>query len=226
MIAYCSQRINYEYGHVLTHARFSDLELSGANEMKTAIKPGDWIRLTPLWPGIWSVSRILSGFKEDQWSLDAPLKTSERVIVFCHRVVNDSWKRSFSHQCCELSHVRPLDFEDGRHIEALLSSDNKLRTAFERYRAKRNTIDLIANIAFGGLTTETATNFADLCNEMLADRIGTGMTLREVLLVLREHGLDQHRKEIPQQVTLQLTSTNHELRGHEFVFTRYRALGF
>ena len=86
-------------------------------------------------------------------------------------------------------------------------------------------IDLVANIGFGGLTGEAA-NFSTLCDEMLADRISAGITIREVLLMLREKGLDKYRAQLPQQVTLQLTSINHELRGDEFEYRKYRVLPF
>ena len=168
-------------------------------EMKIDIKPGDWVRVTPLWPGIWKVYRVLSRFKEDQWSLDEPPKTSKRVIVFCHRVVNDSWKRFFSHQNCELSLVRPIGREERKRLDALLSSDNKLRKAFEQYQAKQNRIDLVANIALGGLTEEAIANLPSLCQKMLGARIDHGVTIREVLMLLQEHGLYGRMKDFPTQ---------------------------
>ena len=192
--------------------------------MKIGVKSGDWVRLTPLWPGIWKVYRILSGFKENRWSLGEPLVPSKRVIVFCHRVVNDSWKRSFSHQSCELLYVSSLEPDERNRLDALLVSDTKLQASFEKYQAKQNTIDLIANIAFGGLSKRAVASFPTLCDKMLGTRIDAGITIREVLLVLQEHGLYKHMRDLPQQVTLQLTSINHELRGDETVYRKYRVL--
>jgi hypothetical protein len=194
--------------------------------MTIAIKHGDWVRITPLWPGIWKVYRILAGFKEFQCSLDEPETTSNRVIVFCHRVVNDSWKRSFSHNCCEVSLIRPVSPDERKRITGLLSSDQKLRTAFEKYQSKQNRIDSITNISFGGLTEDSLRDFAGLCHQIFSHRIDNGINLREVLVALREHGLYQLMHELPRQVTLQLISINHELRGDEFVFRQFRVLNF
>jgi hypothetical protein len=195
-------------------------------EREISIKPGDWVRITPLWPGIWNVYRVLAGFKEDEWSIDEPLKPSKRILVFCHRLVNDSWKRSFAHQSCEVSLVRPADNAEKKRLNALLSSDRKLRKAFEQYQTKQNRIDLVANIGFGGLTKKETANFAKLCDEIFGDRIDAGFTIPQVLGLLREHGLEKNRHELPQQVTLQLTCINHELRSDEFVHKEYRVLPF
>lgn len=183
------------------------------------------MRLTPILPGVWKVYRVLAGFKEDEWSPGAPLKSSKRVLVFCHRLVNDSWKRSFSHNCCEVSLVRPISMEDHKRVQAALSDDD-LRKAFEQYGKEKNRIDLIANLGFGGLSKKAAGNFAKLSHKMFADRIGQGMTMREILLVLQEHGLVENQGEIPRQVTLQFTCINHELRGDEFVHREFRTLPF
>jgi hypothetical protein len=188
------------------------------------IDTGDWIRITPLWPGIWNVYRVLAGFNENRWSLNEPLRRSEHTLVFCHRLVSDSWKRSFSHQCCDFSYVRPLDGDDRRQLDLLLSSDDKLRIAFEKYQTAHDVIDLVANISFGGMPDRSLNGFSDLCNQMLARRIGVGMTIDEVLGALREVGLDKYQRALPRQVTLQLVSVNHELRDDEFVYRRYRAL--
>ena len=158
--------------------------------------------------------------------MDRPLKNSTRTIVFCHRVVNDSWKRSFAYQCCELSFIRQVDSEEKAHLTKLLASDQKLMAAFEKYRAMHNKIDLIANIALGGLAEKTIAGLPDLCDRMLKNRIDNGVTIRDVLRLLRDHGLYKHMEDIPKQRTLQLSSLNHELRGDEFVFKRYRVLNF
>jgi hypothetical protein len=115
----------------------------------TSIQTGDWIRVPSLWPGVWRVYRVLSGFREDRWSLDEELKLAGRCLLFCYRLVNDSWRRSFFHQCCDTSLARALSPDDRKKVEDLLSSDMKVARAFEKYQAAAKPIDLVANLGFG-----------------------------------------------------------------------------
>jgi hypothetical protein len=190
----------------------------------TTTKVGDWVRVPSLWPGIWKVSRVLAGFSEDRWSLDEPLQPSQRSILFCHRMVNDSWKRSFSYQCCEAALTRTLSDSEQRRIETLLTSDKRFVAAFEKYQATTKTIDLIANLGFGGLGEDESGEFPSVCDKLLADRIEDGLTMDDVLGLLRSSWLDSHRRRLPQQVTLQLIATGHEVRDGRFVYRRYRSL--
>lgn len=193
-------------------------------DLEKTFAPSDWVRITPLWPGIWRVHRVLSGFKESRWSLDEPSVQSTRTIAFCHRLVNDSWKRSFTFQCCDASYLRALNPEELQQVEALQASDKKLLGAFEKFQSESNTLDLIANVDLGSLTEKARAKLPERCNEMLATRIEEGVTLDEVLNLMRSRGLDSLMRKNPQQATIQLVSLNHELRGDEFLYRRYRVL--
>lgn len=193
---------------------------------KRKVAPGDWIRIPSLFPGVWLVSRVLSRFYEHRWSLDNPKQMSGRTLVFCDRLVNDTWNRSFSRQCCEASYASHLNKEDGTKLRALVGGDSKLMSAFEKYRASKSPLDLIANISMGKLADHDVSSFQQLCSDMLASRIASGITLDEVLTLLRERDLEKHIAATPIQVTLQLTSKGHELRGGDFLYRTYRILGF
>jgi len=156
--------------------------------------------------------------------LDEPLKRSERTIVFCHRIVNDSWKRSFSHQSCEATLTRPLSTSEQEQIQALLAGEKRLVAAFEQYQARAKAIDLIANLGFGALREEEAREFAQTCDKLLADRVADGLTMDDVLGLLGSSWLDSHRGRLPQQMTLQLIATGHEVRNGRFRYRRYRSL--
>ena len=171
-------------------------------------EPGEWVRMPQLGQGIWKVYRVLAGFKEFRWSLTEPSVTSPRTIVFCHRLVNDSWKRSFTFNSCEASYLTPFDDVDRQKVDSLLASDKKLADAFEKLQATKNSLDLVGNLAFGGLGEEAVRHFPDSCNEMLGSRIQEGVTLDEVLGLLQQNGLDSHMSKYPNQVTLQLVSIN------------------
>src|ERR1035441_4579371 len=143
------------------------------------VKPGTWVRMPALHPGMWKVSKAIRGFMEDRWSLDEPSRKSTRTLVFSYRVVNDLWKRSFSVCSCEASFVQALSADDGKRLEASVLSDAKLMKDWERYQAKTKLPDLIANLPFGEL--KEIEGFSKLCDEMLANRIDSGVTVDEVL---------------------------------------------
>jgi hypothetical protein len=189
-----------------------------------AVQPGDWVRIPRLFPGFWRVYRVLAGFKENVWSLAEPMETSPRVLVFCHRLVNDSWKRSFSHQSCELSFLAAPKPSEQKRLDKLLASDVGLQKAFERYQIKQNKLDLVTNIWFGGFTKAEAADFSKLCDKMFACQIGNGLTLKEILRVLQDYGLDENREKFPWLIGIQFLCINHELREGEFAFRKYRVL--
>ena len=190
-----------------------------------SIKAGDWVRVPSLWRGVWMVGRVLE-FKEDRWSLDDPLKPSNRTLVFCYRLFNDSWQRSFFHQSCDISLVCTLSAPDLKKVNALLSENAKLLAAFKKYQASAKPIDLVANLGFGGMDEKEVAEFPGICAEMRGERIGAGLTMDDVLHLLRERGLDSKSGECPQQATLQLICEGHELRGDRFVYRQYRTLNF
>lgn len=190
------------------------------------IAVGDWIRIPQLWPGVWQVSRVLSRYKELRWSLDSESIISPRTSVFCERLVNNNWARSFSNQVCEASIAVPVGEEELEKIRTLLDSDNKLREAFARYRASRKPIDLIANVRLGNIGEEEINRLRGSAEEELSPRIEDGITLDEVLLFLKRFEFDRHSRENPNRARLQLASLGHELRGDEFIFRRFSILNF
>ena len=191
-----------------------------------SIQTGDWIRIPSLFPGIWQVYRGLRGFTEDRWSLDEELKPSKRYLLFCYRLANDSWQRSFSHQVCEASLAQSVSSDERGKAEQLLSSDKKLARAFEKYRATARPIDLIANLGFGEFDDLEIREFPAKCSGLLAGRIDAGLTMDDVLAILGDGRLSPHRRKLPNQVTLQLVSTGHELRDGRFLYRRFKTLGF
>jgi hypothetical protein len=76
--------------------------------------------------------------------------------------------------------------------------------AFEKYQAAHQTPDSIANISLGDLGDQLRLQFPQLCDEMLGVRIGDGLTIDDVLILLRAHHLNVHMRKYPRQVTVQL----------------------
>jgi hypothetical protein len=194
----------------------------GATTKARIVSVGSWVKIGSLWPGIWRVSRVLSGFNESRWSLKAPITQSRRTLVFCDRIVNDDWKRSFKTQCCEVSLVTLLDADHSDKLASLLSTDLDLAKAFEEYQAKPHPIDLIANISFGGMSAEAIGQLSSACDQALRLRIEAGLTITEVLEALSDRDLLEYQTKIPRSLNLQLTCLDHEVRSNEFVFRKYR----
>jgi|SRR5580658_7563842 hypothetical protein len=189
------------------------------------IVEGAWIRVKALWPGIWKVSRVISGFNEIQWNLDAAPVRSTRTLIFIDRIVNDKLKRSFRSNCCEVSYASLLNESELEQLETLLASDSALRESFAKYQSTPHPLDLIANISLGAMSDELAGRFPSICDEIFGPCIEQGMTIPEVLPKLAERDLIQYKSKNPARVTLQLTCLDRELRSSDFVFRRYRTLG-
>jgi hypothetical protein len=102
----------------------------------------------------------------------------------------------------------------------------KVARAFEKYQAAAKPLDLVANLGFGELTDGELEVFPPTCGRLLTDRIADGLTMDEVLGILRDSWLGTHRRKFPNQATLQLVSPGHELREDRFLYRRYRTLGF
>jgi hypothetical protein len=122
--------------------------------------------------------------------------------------------------------VDPITPDDLRKLETNFLSEQKLVKAFEKYQASHQTLNSIANISLGGLSDQLRLEFPQLCNKMLGDRIGHGLTIDDVLMLLRAHRLDVHMRMYPRQVTLQLVSEDEELRGSYFIYRRYETFNF
>ncbi len=89
----------------------------------------------------------------------------------------------------------------------------KVARAFQKYEAAAKPIDLVANLGFGKFKATELEVFPPTCGRLLADCIADGLTMDEVLEILRDSWLGAHRRKFPNQATLQLVSPGHELRG-------------
>ncbi|MBI1352715.1 MAG: hypothetical protein GC160_00105 [Acidobacteria bacterium] len=188
------------------------------------VSVGDWIR--PYSKGIWRVFRILNDFNEFRYSLREPKVRSDRTLVFSNRLVNDSWKRSFSTECSELSWVTSIPREERQRIHQLLRGDEKLRKAFEKFEGAPKPVDLVVNLRFGPLPGSDRERFKAAMSEVLHGPIKRGLILDEVLECVRAAGYEGCMSQNPTTATLQLVSPDHELRGREFVMREYRVLNF
>ena len=190
--------------------------------MPDSVKPGDWVRSYSM--GIWRVWRVLSGFNELRFSLDAPKKPSTRTLYFSHRLVNTAWKRSFSIECTDAGHRVSPDEES--RIQELLEPNTPLKKAFEKYCATHNSLDLMVNVSLGGIPGKDRERLRAACDLHLGASIEKGMTMDEVLAALRNTDHYDCLGKLPTIATIQLVSDNHEVRDREFVLRYKRVLDF
>ncbi|WP_200890375.1 hypothetical protein [Pseudoalteromonas luteoviolacea] len=105
--------------------------------MDENIKIGDWVR--SYGSGIWRVHRIL-----ELNDFDIPSQSYKpRTVVFSSRFVNDSYKRSFSTECCDLAFVSLLDSDEKDELDSFIENNPELVAKFDTYKPK--SIDAIYN---------------------------------------------------------------------------------
>lgn len=192
--------------------------------MNESVKVGDWVHSYSM--GIWRIWRLLSGFNELRFSLDAPKNISSRTLVFSSRLVNTSWKRSFSTECAELSLVRRISPDEESRTQELLQSNSSLRNAFEKYQAKNSSLDLVVNVSLGHIPGSDREHLRAACSHLLGDSARNGLTMDEVLFALRDAGYYDCIGKTPIDGTLQLISVGHEVRDREFIMRYSRVLDF
>jgi hypothetical protein len=197
--------------------------------MHDSVKVGDWVRSYSV--GIWRVWRVLSGFNELRFSLDAPKSPSSRTLIFSHRLVNTSWKRSFSMECAEASLVSWISPDEESRVQQLLESNTPLKKAFEKYRAENSTLDLVVNVSLGQIPGSDRERLRAACDLHLGathldTSIENGLTMDEVLIALRNAGYYDCIGKTPITATVRLISVNHEVRDHEFLLRYKRVVDF
>lgn len=188
------------------------------------MKVGDWVHSYSM--GIWRVSRLLSGFNELRFSLDAPKFVSPHTLVFSNRLVNRSWKKSFSSEWAELSFVRQISADEESRIQELLQSNASLKKEFEKYQSKNASLDLVVNVGLGQIPNFDRERLGSFCSAALGSSVQDGITMDEVLIALRDGGYHDCIGKTPIAATAQLISAGHEVRDREFVLRYSRVLDF
>ena len=219
MLFFVPVRIPPERGSPCSGGRLFD-----NRHMHDGLKVGDWVRSYSM--GIWRVWRVLNGFNELRFSLDAPKRPPSRTLVFAHRLVNNSWKRSFSKECAEASLVSRISPDEESIIQGLLESNTQLKKAFEKYRAENSTLNLVVNVSLGQIPGSDREQLRAACDLHLGGSIENGLTMDEVLAALREAGYYECIGKTPIKATVQLISADHEVRDHEFLLRYKRILNF
>ena len=120
--------------------------------------------------------------------------------------------------------MEPLSQDEEIRIADLPQTNDALQIAFERYEANPKSIDLIVNLSLGQLPKPGIGAFEPACRQLLAGHVDNGLTMDEVLGLLRTAGYHDYIGKQPRTATLQMISVNHELRGRDFVVRSYKTL--
>jgi hypothetical protein len=183
------------------------------------IDVGDWIKSDT--PGIWRVYRVIPVMREMRYSLSARQKKSRRVLVFFKRMIDANGVRAFATKCCEQSLVSPLSEIDREKLDLAISEDPDLLSAFERYVPRR--IDLIVNVA---MQVPKMAELESFCSSVLAPALAAGMSMEQVLQMMKDAELECYVGKYPINATLQMVCSDHEVREGEFVLRACRVLPF
>ncbi|KZN57990.1 hypothetical protein N473_26560 [Pseudoalteromonas luteoviolacea CPMOR-1] len=177
--------------------------------MDENIKVGDWVR--SYGSGIWRVHRIL-----ELNDFDIPSQSYKpRTVVFSSRFVNDSYKRSFSTECCDLAFVSLLDSDEKDELDSFIENNPELVAKFDTYKPK--SIDAIYNASVNIPSSE--------CTTDIEERLST---FQELNLEQLYHQLIEFKigSNGAKGWTAQFISNNHECCEGKLLYSFSRILAF
>jgi hypothetical protein len=163
--------------------------------MTDELKVGDWV--TSYQKGIWQVYRILRYKGKDPGSD----REEHRTSIFSKRFVLNSFKRSFTAECCHPSFVKRLDSQTQKALDELIARNGELLKAFTAYQP--GPVDCIYNARIGIPNNMSETEVASLIPR---DRLFSEMEIDPYLTSL---GFDT--KSLPAW-TVQFRSKDHRCR--------------
>ncbi len=159
-----------------------------------SLKVGDWV--TSYSCGIWQVYRIIHYNDID------PVTAARitRTAVFSKRFVNNSFKKSFSEECCEQVLVKPLGKDITLKLDEYIRANKEIYDKFRAHSPRE--IDAVYNARIGIPGTMKP---GDVMKKISREK---AFTIKEIIPYL--NGLGFNTDEMPSW-TVQFVSRNHEL---------------
>lgn len=188
----------------------------------SGIKVGDWNQ-TDYTPGVWRVFRMESGFIDARLPAGSPETKSAKTLVFAHRIVGSTWKKSFKDDCFELSLVHHLPAEEADRLSDLLREDLSLAEALKTYVP--TSIDLVGNISYGRIEGGTAALRAE-AERLIGTDIVAGLSFSDILARMAISPVEALRGKNPRTASLQIVSPEHLRRRDEWIYTSFNVLDF
>ncbi len=172
------------------------------------LQEGDWVR--SYGSGIWQIYRILRYIGKDP----ATGSKQEITTVFSKRFVLDSFKRSFTEDCCHPGFVEKLDKQAAKELSDFIEANPSLYAKFCKYEPK--SIDHIYNARIG---IQEGSSTSDIEKILSTNRVFNEL---EIEHYLRDSGLDTKE---PAFWTAQFVSANHQCEHGYLVYRFSRVLG-
>jgi hypothetical protein len=138
------------------------------------------------------------------------------IHVFSKRLLNKSWKRSFSVEVCDLSFTRPLEPEEAERLHRFIADNPTVMREFAEYRRP---VNLAYNLGLN-VPESTKVEFEAPFEPYLAE----GMDCERIWKVISDSQVHRFLADRMLNATLQFESVDHEVRDGEFIFRKCRFL--
>ncbi|MBW3637486.1 MAG: hypothetical protein KY445_13645 [Armatimonadetes bacterium] len=173
------------------------------------VKIGAWIRTHRV--GIWQIYRVINVNYLDPSSSTE----SNRTIVFAKRFLSDSYRRSFSEDCCHSSLIYPLSSEDHRRLDQFIQDNPQIYVQFQDYSPKP--IDSIYNARINAPPGQTV--------KQVQKQLATDRQFSEFQIgpFLTEQGFST---DVYPQWTAQFVSPDHMCKDGTLQYKLHRVLKF
>lgn len=191
--------------------------------MKTdqpSVATGDWVYSDS--PGIWRVVRVVQDIQKLRFSLQDRKRVDRRRLVFCKRIVDESWRPAVSVEVASDAFVHPLSGDDRRRLGEYVAANPQVLNDFEAFEPTMldHAMDLPLNVP----ASVGRQGIQRLIEEVFAGIKDGGVTNDEILQRIAQSDLERYAARTIRNATLRFLSKEHEIRNNEYVFREVQLL--
>lgn len=181
---------------------------------ETGVDIGDWVYSDS--PGIWRVIRVVQDVQKLRFTLEERKRMDRKRLIFCKRIVDQSWKPAFTTELASDSFVHPLSNDDQRRLDEFITANPQTLEEFEAFQPKG--IDRAMDLPLNVPITVGRQDVQRLIQDVFAGIGDQGFTNDEILQRLTMSELAHYAPRTIRNATLRFLCKNHELRNNEYVF--------
>lgn len=185
----------------------------------TSINVGDWVNSDA--PGIWQVTRVIEGVQKLRFKSEDRKRIERQRRVFCHRLVDESWKPAFRAEMCSGSFLQPLSDDDSNRVDRFLAENPEVLERFKAFVPE--SIDLAMDLRLDIQPPVSRESIEDTAKQVFVG-IEDGLTNDEILQRIESGELARYVTELGGNAILRFLSKNHEVVDNEYVFRRVQLL--
>ena len=161
--------------------------------------------------GFWQIYRI-----EKYKSINQQTGKKERIeTVFLKRFVSESYKKSFTEECCDISFVVPLSKDEKIELNNFIEENQDLFEKFNQYSPKR--IDSVLNMHIRKLNSDETQKVKTIFSEK------NKLPYKNIKKLIKENNLN---REHGFGWTLQFVSDNFEIKNGVLIYKFSKILEF